>query len=310
MLRPGKINVVTGCNGSFKTTFLEALTVGLYMSSRNTLNSRQIISISSTLRMDSLWFYFLARDGFELGINGYKVGTASDEELLKVAVPPLNPLVRPVGFKLAKGDSVVRVLRVDLQPAPSGINISLVDSLLDRTVPLSDYSFVSFSTPNPLSHDFVTSFMSLVNFSKIKGTLKGVLGYELVGSKFDEFGRPTIVVSEGGRDVEIQFLGSGVASLILLAMASGNDVVIFDNVENHLHPQLMLKAIDLMRESGSQWFVSTQSAEFLNYLLSEGPEDVVVYEFFKRDEILVRQIDGRRAKELIGELYEDLRGNC
>lgn len=310
VLHPKKINVITGCNGSFKTTFLEALTVGLYMSSLNTLNSRLIMNLSSTLRMDNLWFYFLAKDGFELTINGYKVSNASDEELLKVVVPPFNPLIKPVGFKLVKGDKVVRILRIDLQPLPSGINTSIIDSVIDQSIPLSNYSFISFSVPNPLSHDFVTSFMPLVNFSKIKDTLKKVLDYELIGSKFDEFGRPTIIISEGDKDVEIQFLGSGIASLILLTMASSNDIIVFDNIENHLHPQLMLKVIDLMRESKSQWFVSTQSAEFLNYLLNENPEEVMVYEFLKRDEIHIRQIDGEKAKELISELYEDLRGNC
>ena len=53
ILSPRKINVITGCNGSFKTTLLEALTISLYMASENT--PRTILGLASTLRMDPLW---------------------------------------------------------------------------------------------------------------------------------------------------------------------------------------------------------------------------------------------------------------
>ncbi|WP_054837211.1 hypothetical protein [Metallosphaera hakonensis] len=171
ILHPKKINVITGCNSSFKTTFLETLTVALYMSSSSTPNSRLIMNLSSTLRMDNLWFYFLARDGFELTLNDYNVSNALGEEF-KTLMPPFNPVTKPVGFKLYEGGKTLRILRIDVQPIPSGINISLVDSVLDQSTPLPKYSFISFSIPNPLTQEFVTAFMPLTNFSKIKEIIK------------------------------------------------------------------------------------------------------------------------------------------
>ena len=70
-LLPKKINVITGCNGSFKTTFLEALTVSLFMTSANI--PRTVLGLASTLRMDPLWYYLLAKDGVDMALNGYRV---------------------------------------------------------------------------------------------------------------------------------------------------------------------------------------------------------------------------------------------
>ncbi|MCH4816754.1 MAG: AAA family ATPase [Saccharolobus sp.] len=312
---PRKINVITGCNGSFKTTFLEALTVSLYMTSANIFNARSIFGLASTLRMDPLWHYLLAKDGFEMIINGqYKVSNASLEEVRKVnPIQPINPLVNPVGFRLLKNNEEMRVLRVDvlsILPQSAQISISIQNRNEDEIKVLPTLTFIAFSTPNPISTDFVSNFSPLINFSKMKNSFKKLLNFELIGVKLDEFGRLTFAVSDGNKDVEIQFLGSGFASLILLAMASSNDIVIFDNIENHLHPQLMIKAIELMKESDSQWFITTQSTEFLNYLLLENPDKVMVYEFLKRDSIHIRQIEGNKARELINELSEDLRGLC
>ncbi|BCU67965.1 ATP/GTP phosphatase [Sulfolobales archaeon HS-7] len=313
-LTPRKINVITGCNGSFKTTFLEALTVSLFMTSRNVLKARSIINLASTLRMEPLWQYLLARDGFEMIVNNqYKVRSATFDEIIKVnPMQPVSTMINPVGFILLKNDKEVRIFRVDISvlPASAQISISIQDKDRDEVKELSGYTFIAFSTPNPISPDFVSNFSPLMEFSKIKDSLRKLLNFELMGVKMDEFGRLTFVVSNGNKDLEVQFLGSGFASLILLAMASSNDIVIFDNIENHLHPQLMLKAIELMKESNSQWFITTQSTEFLNYLLLENPEEVMVYEFLKRENIHIRQLEGSKASELINELSEDLRGLC
>ncbi|BCU70015.1 AAA family ATPase [Stygiolobus caldivivus] len=302
-LLPKKINVITGCNGSFKTTFLEALTVSLFMTSANI--PRTVLGLASTLRMDPLWYYLLARDGVDMSVNGYRVTSASLDDLKQVG--PVVAIVNPVGFKLSK-DGDTRILRVDLTSVlPQSVGITLRS---ETRKPLPNFTFISFSMPNPITPDFVNNFSPLINFSKVKELLKKVLGFDLIGVKVDELNRMNFVVAEGDRDVEIQLLGSGFASLLLLILASSNDVVIHDNIENHLHPQLMLKAIDLMRQSSSQWFITTQSIEFLNYLLTAYPEGVMIYEFLKRDKVHVRQIEGKKAKELIDELYEDLRGLC
>lgn len=309
-LHPRKINVIAGCNGSFKTTFLEALTVALSIISPNVYNVRSTFTLASTLRMDPLWHYFLAKGGMDISLNEYRITHASLDDLFKVRpIQPLQDLALPNGFKLTKDDKVIRILRIDI--AQNSV-LSIQDITPDEIKRLPNYRFVAFSIPNPISVDFINSFLSSVSFASVKDILKKLLNLELVGMKPDEFGRPNIVVTENENDVEIQFLGSGFASLILLTLASSNDIVIYDNIENHLHPQLMFKAIELMKESNSQWFITTQSMEFLDYLLTETDGvNVMVYEFMRRgNSIHIKQIEGSYAKELSQELSEDLRGAC
>ena len=76
-LHPRKINVIAGCNGSFKTTFLEALTVALSIISPNVYNMRSTFTLAFTLRMDSLWHYFLAKGGMDISLNEYRITDAS-----------------------------------------------------------------------------------------------------------------------------------------------------------------------------------------------------------------------------------------
>ncbi|MUM65943.1 hypothetical protein D1867_12025 [Acidianus infernus] len=308
-LHPRKINVIVGCNKTLKTTFLEALTVALLIISPNVYNVRST-TLASTLRMDPLWHYFLAKEGIDISLNEYRITNASLDEVSKVSpIQPLQDLALPNGFKLTRDDKVIRILRIDIT-VPQNSVLNIRDIAQDETKRLPNYRFVAFSIPNPISADFINNFLSSVSFASVKDRLKKLLNLEFIGMKPDEFGRPNIVATEN--DVEIQFLGSGFVSLILLTLASSNDIVIYDNIENHLHPQLMFKAIELMKESNSQWFITTQSTEFLDYLLTETDGDnVMVYEFMRRgNSIHIRQIEGSYAKKLSQELSEDLRGMC
>lgn len=294
-LHPRKINVIVGCNDSFKTTFLEALTVALSIISPNVYNVRST-TLASTLRMDPLWLYFLAKGGIDISLNEYRITHASLDEVSKVRpIQPIQNLAPPRGFKLTRDNKTIRILRIDITDSKNPI-ISMQDVDPDETKRLPNYKFIAFSLPNPISSDFINSFLSSVSFN------------DTIDIKLDELGRPNIVAN----NVEIQFLGSGFVSLILLTLASSNDIVIYDNIENRLHPQFMFKAIELMKESNSQWFITTQSTEFLDYLLTETDGDnVMVYEFMRRgNSIHIRQIEGSYAKKLSQELSEDLRGMC
>jgi hypothetical protein len=311
ILNPRKINIVTGCNGSFKTSFLEALTISLCAMYPDVHNLRLLSSLASTLRMDPFWHYFLVKEGIDVTINGYKVISTTYDEVVKVQPSqPLNLIVPPVGIKLVKGDKTLRILRIDIynQPPIGWSNITVQGELIPN---IPHYKFIAFSTPNPLTPEFISNFTPLISFATAKDTLKRLLNIELLGVKVDELNRLVVVIAENSKDVEIQFLGSGLTSFILLTLASSLDIVIYDNIENHLHPQLMLKAIKLMKESNTQWFITTQSEEFLKYLLTEIEEDIVIYEFIRRNEgVYIRQIDGKKAKYLQNEVLEDLRGIC
>lgn len=103
-------------------------------------------------------------------------------------------------------------------------------------------------------------------------------------------------------------MGSGISSLVFLILATVHDIVIYDNVENYLHPQLMFKLIDVIQKSNSQWFLITYSLEFIEYLTSF-TQDLQVWRFRKDKEgVVVDVYKGEEVDDVLNTLKIDLRG--
>ncbi|MEM1860071.1 MAG: hypothetical protein QW396_06570 [Metallosphaera sp.] len=288
-LKPSKINIITGSNGSLKTLFLEALSTALLHYSRSPNN---VVGLLPTLRMDDSWLYYLASEEVSMTVNDLTLSNANSEEVLKLLLPTSfgHPL-RYSGLKVT---------------GPSG----------EETL-IAYYSMVT-STGNSNSVQvsmnslFYGNFLSCVSpgLAKGKEEIKRVLGLDFIGYVPDELGRNQIaLLDEREKMLYLPMLGGGISSMVLLLLASSLDVVVYDNVENHLHKTLMVKLIEIMRASRAQWFVTTQSLEFLEFL-DEG-KDIQVWQFKRfreKDEVLVRVHRGEEIGEYINELGIDLRG--
>ena len=296
--RPKRINIITGCNGSLKTTFLETLAVSLSMITRRAFDVYEENALQSYLRGDWLSVYELAKAGFKIKVNGYYVKTVNVDEL------------REMGIKNAAAESGI-VLYKDARPI--GIFITSRFGISRRF--LNNYgekfTYISIYLPDIMTFDFVKMFTSSVNFAKSLKLVREVLDFEGVYAKIDEHGRFTLFVINEGKEVPIHRLGRGMMNSIILALASSNDVVIVDNIENSLDAEAMSDVVEIMYESGSQWFVTTYSSDFLKHVLSERPDDVMVYRFEKKNDVLeIRQFDGGQARKVMTEGSEDLRGKC
>jgi len=316
-LEVGRVNLITGCNGTFKTTFLEAVCATLLpVSSAEDIPA--LYGLAKFLRMDDLWLYILAWDGFEVGVDGL-VGCSirGGAELLSVTPPSMPALgYPPVGVKVTadggggSDGGASTILRIDVHLTQSGITATIgVKPGLGVVGP----RFVALSTPNPITPEFANNLMRLVDYSKAAGATVELLGAGFGGIKPDRFNRPMPVVLAGDRELPPHLLGSGSLAGFLIATLSSRDVVIYDNIESHMHPALLGRVASLIRRSKSQWFISTQSAEALEALLVEFYRakemgDVRVFEFTKSHRI--HQYSGEDAYRSISELSEDLRGQC
>ena len=316
----GRINVLTGCNGSFKTSILEALTASLLMLT-DPGRAQSLFTVAMTLRMDDFWLYKLLGDGFRLMVDDVVVRTIGINDLIRLLtehkkpLPPMTSLARTAVAESNDGKDLISLLETDV------IQISTVTQQVQYNLHIAvnkfnnniNYDFMALSTPNPLTPQFVGSFMKLVDYAKAINLFNKVFeGLEIsfVGLKPDEFDRNSIVFVTRDGEIPIQYLGSGYLSLALMVLTASRKIVIYDNVELHLHPWLMHKAAELMGSTKDvQWIITTQSSEMLEALLNNVDlNELLVIETSPKG--LLRVYDGDEANRRVKKLDEDLRGSC
>ena len=295
---PQRVNIITGCNGSLKTTFLEALAASLSMITRRNFDVYEENVLQSYLRGDWLSLYELTKAGFKMKVNDYYVKTVDVTELREMGIKNVD--AESAGIALYK-DRPIGVLLT----SHFGVSHWFWNTDGEK------FTHIPIYLPDIMTFDFVKMFTSSVDFTKSQKLVKEVLDFEGVYAKIDEHGRFTLFVINEGKEVPIHRLGRGMMNMVILALASSNDVVIVDNIENSLDAEAMSDVIEIMSESGSQWFVTTYSSDFLRHVLLENPSDVMVYRFEKKGDVLeIRQIDGEQARKVVMEGSEDLRGSC
>ncbi|BFH72217.1 hypothetical protein SJAV_01610 [Sulfurisphaera javensis] len=300
-LHPSKINIIVGPNGSYKTSFLEALSIALLGVSKFQPNF--LFSLMSTLRMDEGWFYFLAKDKLDLSVDDLKVSNASEDDIRNFNLPTIQ-------FSSTKTPGVI--VKEESSGYKSLILFDVAGKAVFRVGNLKTYrDFIAFSLPNPITPQFINSFLTVSNFNttSVIKLLEEELDYKFLGFYQDDLGRNSIILTDKKGDIRsIQSLGSGISSLVFLILATVHDIVIYDNVENYLHPQLMFKLIDVIQKSNSQWFLITYSLEFIEYLTSF-TQDLQVWRFRKDKEgVVVDVYKGEEVDDVLNTLKIDLRG--
>ena len=108
----------------------------------------------------------------------------------------------------------------------------------------------------------------LLNFISEQLSIKIV---DIVPKIFDTF-----LVSKDNKQIPISLLGDGtkMALLYYYALSLENSYILLEEPENHLHPKLMDKVIDLIITSSqkNQIFITTHNLEFLQKILEKAYE--------------------------------------
>ena len=310
-----RINVLTGCNGSFKTSILEALTASL-LTLTSPSYAKSLAYVAATLRMDELWLYKLLRDGFKLMVDDITIKTISEPSTKAVIIAEDSYRKRSL--------SRLEVIRKTSTSWSSWYrynryNISINVEKIDYSI---NYDFIALSMPNLLTQRFVNSFIKLISSkSNLYLFLLDKFGkvfedFEIYFYRFeqDEFNRRSIIFAVkndgGAMKIPIQYLGSGYLGLALMTLAASKDIVIYDNVESRMHPRLMYRAAELMSDAKNvQWIITTQSSEMLEAILNNVDlNELLVIETSTKG--LLRVYDGDEANRRVKKLDEDLRGSC
>jgi len=106
---------------------------------------------------------------------------------------------------------------------------------------------------------------------------------------------------------------------ILLSLISQKDkIILVEEPENHLHPGYLIKfvkiLIDLYKEYNLQFFFTTHSREFIEYIIEylsmvpEAQKDFKLFQLTKEDQkITYKELNYEEAQHMIENLYLDLR---
>ena len=147
----------------------------------------------------------------------------------------------------------------------------------DRKYIDNDLSVISFSVLDYFRPDIVEAFSKSVNFAEAMPIIREILHLNAVYVKSDGFGRLAFYSSFlDADDFEVSEL-KGMPTLTLLALASSNDIVVVDRVEDQLYPKIWKLAGKIIVSSKSQWFLGTYSRRLLSYILGERPEETMLF---------------------------------
>ena len=288
---PRRVNIVLDCGSNMKHIILGSLGLSLFM--RVPWNEGRFYLLK-TMNGDRLWLHYLLKLGFRITVDGFNVFSVSDPQ-----TPLSDDFRRPLGVGLEAPDGTyVRTLLIDIDYGKKEPDLAMpIDNIVNEKYIDKNLTVISFSVPDFMAAIDVKAFSMSVDFVKATRFVRSVLGFDGVTVKADEFGRLGFYVMSPsqGADRRLPGLWKGVLSLVLLAMASSNDIVVVDHVEDMLDLQQHRFMADIIIKSESQWFIGIQSPQLIDYLLREIPEDVMIYPVFRRDNITIGRLKGEEA---------------
>ncbi|NPA97241.1 MAG: ATP-binding protein [Crenarchaeota archaeon] len=267
-LGPG-LNIVAGPNCSGKTAIVEALAYLLALSYSNLREAHGYLALLHAARGSSPHsIASLVQDkGSVKGI----VQTRDREEVVELE------LEREVSYE-AVGSTIRPVVEVKMVSKPRGCEI--VYRLLSnghvnlgmhaRCVEGSRVS-VAVVTPGMYPYDFFDKLVGMAkrNRDRVWSTLSK--GIEIDGTTYavdvasDDWGQLAAYVIEHGQPVTFYAVGRGLQrALIMLAALEYADIVMIDEIESAMHPELLMNVaerIARIARNSKQVIVTTQSLE-------------------------------------------------
>lgn len=312
----GRLNVITGDNGSGKTSLLEAIFLPLSAGSEVAMRLRQqrgmdgIFSASARKIEESLWGDFFHQYDMKRPVSITLKGDGDESRSLTIArgrsgvTLPLDldssnqsTISAPISFtwKNAAGHEAVVV------PQFSEGKLTFPDTGED----MPDFFYIPAlgvigTSENAQRFSDLSKANKQEQFVKIfTKEFENILGMNLEMNA----GSPAIYVTVkgAGNKIPLPNLSTGVNRMvaILLAIASRpKSIVLVDEIENGIHyshHSFMWKAIiDLIKQNDSQLFVSSHSAECLQALgenLARNKIDAQMWQTASRDNnFSVRQV--------------------
>lgn len=308
---PIKINVIVGRNGQFKTTLLEVLSAALilkFFETGDVVSANKLMKLTSLLRGDEFWFHRLISYHFELEVNEDHIYGGpvlkEDEEILNKLFTP--NLMTNVGYL-----PPIKVYEIKVNDLITKVNIfpnGLMGFAVNKQNPNAKvYRFIPLSSLNLISPEYFSIMNDLVHIHKLFEVMSKVKVFESLEFKNDEFNRFTLIATYENKEVPVYYLGGGYYSLALTLIGSTLDIALFDSLENNLHPGFMMKIAEIIRNSPTQWFITTQSEELLDILLDH-IYDIQVIRLYRSDNKIRSKVINKGDALELRKVEIDLRG--
>jgi len=119
-------------------------------------------------------------------------------------------------------------------------------------------------------------------------------------------GRLNLYYSNGRTEISKEHLPDGLvkALVVLTALEQNPSILLIDEIENSLHPELLEFLIAVLKEEGNCVFVTTHSPVVLDLV---EPEEIFVFKPDERGEgIEVKNVTDYKSKEELEEELEEL----
>ena len=269
-----RLNIVAGPNCSGKTAVIEALAYLLALSYSNLRESHGYLALLHAARGSP--HHSIASLVQDVGSVRGSVVAEGGEELTEIV------LRKTISYE-AVGPTIRPVVEVRIESRPRGceivyhlssdgrINLGMHPKCIEESK-LS----VGLVTPGIYPYDFFDQLVGRAkrNRDRVWQTLSE--GVRIDSDVYtadvasDDWGRLTAYVMERGQPVTFYAVGRGLQrALIMLAAIEYSDVVMIDEIESAMHPELLAamaeRVAEAVRES-KQIIVTTQSLEAARFL--------------------------------------------
>ena len=279
-IEPRRINIFLDCTTHMKQDLMEALALAIYLRGPR---SEERLRLLKRMNDDNLWIHYFLQRNLMMSVDGFKVTRASAIEVKHL----WNETRMPIGIKLeAPNGNLVRVLGVDIDfqtniPTMRHVDIIIDEKYIDRNLSIFPLAIHEYLPPKD-----VEAVSKITDFNKALPLLNQIfrenfmeeIQFDNISVKTDMYGRLGLYLSDRKkREARLPDIGKGMLTLTLLALASTNNIVVLDHVEDQLYRVVHNLIGQLIALSESQWFVGMYNYPMLHSILTQRPNDTMLY---------------------------------
>jgi len=245
-----KINVVVGKNGTGKTSFLEAIFLSSLFYSKNTESEIEALTLYTFNSRGNVFSSYLT-------IENAEVSMWDDNEELKVIYKREDPYTLNVLYP----EKPIATLTLEPFKIPYAGGISTPSYTLHVKLKQKELRQRVFPVYLSTRFDSVDIPEKIISYARYKGVKSN---FEILQ---DEYGSYTLHYIIDNKGIPAYLVGRGVLKEELIKDSlSYASLVLIDEIEDSLHPNMVIRVLKSMKESAAQVIFTTHSNEVIRFM--------------------------------------------